>query len=129
MVGCQRTQTTQPNQPGSLDSNASFSQIHALVIMTNCALSGCHGATGTQPTAKPQNLSTPALAIMALVGVQSIAEPQFLRVNPTKPDSSELVRKLEGTSQGGLAMPPGGRLPPNVLMAIRNWILRGAPND
>lgn len=97
--------------------------------MTNCAISGCHGATGTQPTAKPQNLSTPASAIGALVGVQSVSEPQFLRVNPTMPDSSELVRKLEGTSQVGLSMPPGGRLASNVLMAIRNWITRGAPND
>jgi hypothetical protein len=97
--------------------------------MTNCALSGCHGATGTQPTVKPQNLSTPATAIMALVGVQSVAEPQFFRVNPMKPDSSELVRKLEGTSQAGLSMPPGGRLTPDVLLAIRNWISRGAPND
>jgi len=112
-----------------ININAPFSVIHAQVMATNCALSGCHGATGTQPTAKPQNLSTPAAAIAALVGVQSIAEPQFLRVNPTKPDSSELVRKLEGTSQAGLSMPPGGRLAPNTLMAIRNWILRGAPND
>jgi hypothetical protein len=97
--------------------------------MPNCTLSGCHGATGTQPTQSPQNLSTPAAAIASLVNVMSVSEPQYLRVNPNNPDLSQLVRKLEGTTNAGLSMPPGGRLSPDVLLAIRNWIGRGAPND
>lgn len=97
--------------------------------MQNCALSGCHGATGTQPTAKPQNLSTPANAIAAWIGVQALAEPQFLRVQPNNPDSSYLIIKLTGRNKAGLSMPPGGQLSPDALLAIRNWIMRGAPND
>ena len=112
-----------------LDVNAPFSAIHAQVIMPNCTLSGCHGAAGTQPAGKPQNLSTPAAAIAALVGVQALGEPQYLRVQPGNPDQSYLVIKLAGRNAAGLSMPPGGALPANVQMAIRNWILRGAPND
>lgn len=95
----------------------------------NCALSGCHGATGTQPTQKPQNLSNAQSAYAALVGVRAFGEQQFLRVQTGNPDSSYLIIKLEGRNQAGLSMPPGGSIGAATIQRWRDWISSGSPNN
>jgi len=54
-------------------------------------------------------------------------------VVPGKPDASPLYRRVAG--MGGVLMPAGGyqgvagqKLPPDQVLAIRNWILAGAPD-
>jgi hypothetical protein len=116
------TNPPQPMGPPTFQEVAQF-------MGQNCSISGCHGATGTQPIAKPQNLSTPAAAYAALVGVRAAGEPAFLRVQPGNPDSSYLIIKLVGRNQVGLAMPPGGSIGAARIQRWRDWITAGAVNN
>jgi len=63
-----------------------------------------------------------------LVGVPSVGLPTVLRVNPTLPDSSYLVWKIEGrTTIVGERMPLGlAPLSSEEVAAIRDWIEDGA---
>ncbi len=79
----------------------------------------------------PEGLQLDAAhAYNALVGVPSVEEPNFLRVNPGNPDESYMVLKIEGAPgiEGG-QMPLGETpLPQATIDAIRQWITNGAPN-
>jgi hypothetical protein len=79
----------------------------------------------------PEGLQLDAAhAYNALVGVPSVEEPSFLRVNPGNPDESYMVLKIEGAPgiEGG-QMPLGETpLPQATIDAIRQWITNGAPN-
>jgi hypothetical protein len=71
-----------------------------------------------------------AHAYNALVGVPSVEEPNFQRVDPGNPDQSYMVLKIEGAPgiEGG-QMPLGETpLPQATIDAIRQWITNGAPN-
>jgi len=116
------TNPPQPMGPPTFQEIATF-------MGNNCALSGCHGATGTQPAGRPQNLSTPTMAYAALVGVRATGEPAFIRVQPGNPDSSYLIIKLMGRNQVGLAMPPGGSIGAARIQRWRDWITAGALNN
>ena len=61
-----------------------------------------------------------------LVGVASNQEPGTQRVNPTNPNSSYLIQKLEGTAASGGQMPPSGGLQQADIDTIRQWISAGA---
>ena len=62
-----------------------------------------------------------------LVNVPSLEVPALLRVEPSNPDDSYLVQKIEGTAAVGGRMPLGGdALPPDTIAAIRQWITDGA---
>jgi hypothetical protein len=88
--------------------------------------SKCHIGAGA-----PEGLHLDAAdAYNDLVGVPSVEEPKFLRVNPGNPDLSYMVLKIEGASgiEGG-QMPLGETpLPQATIDAIRQWIANGAPN-
>jgi hypothetical protein len=79
----------------------------------------------------PEGLQLDAAhAYNALVGVPSVEEPNFLRVDPGNPDESYMVLKIEGAPgiEGG-QMPLGETpLPQATIDAIRQWITNGAPN-
>jgi Bacterial Ig-like domain len=69
-----------------------------------------------------------AHAYMDLVGVASVEEPQFQRVQASDPDSSYMIMKIEGASgiQGG-QMPLGETpLPQTTINMIRQWVTNGA---
>jgi hypothetical protein len=62
-----------------------------------------------------------------LVGVASVQEPAFLRVQPSNPGNSYLIRKLEGTQTVGARMPLNGTpLSAADIQVIRQWITDGA---
>jgi len=63
-----------------------------------------------------------------LVGIQSIQDAGFQRVEAGVPNDSYLIQKLEGT---GLQqqMPPGAPLPQAEIDVIRQWITDGAIDD
>jgi len=79
----------------------------------------------------PEGLQLDAAhAYNALVGVPSVEEPSFLRVDPGNPDDSYMVLKIEGAAgiEGG-QMPLGETpLTQATIDAIRQWITNGAPN-
>ncbi|MGH8304183.1 MAG: Ig-like domain-containing protein [Steroidobacteraceae bacterium] len=84
----------------------------------------CHSGA-----AAPQGLQLDAAHSYALlVGVPSTEEPNVLRVDPSAPDKSYLVLKLEGaTGIVGAQMPLGEPpLPQATIDFIRQWISDGA---
>ena len=110
--------------PGSGPITADLQSIEDNVFTPIC--SKCHiGASA------PEGLQLDAAhAYNALVGVPSVEEPNFLRVDPGNPDESYMVLKIEGAPgiEGG-QMPLGETpLPQATIDAIRQWITNGAPN-
>jgi Bacterial Ig-like domain len=63
-----------------------------------------------------------------LVGVASAEQSNVLRVEPGDPDSSYIIRKLQGAAGiSGGQMPLGGPyLPQSTIDVIRQWITAGA---
>lgn len=107
-----------------------LSSIQKEIFDKNCNTPSCHGS------GKKGDLSLiSGNSFAQLVGVQSTADrkniPPFLRVKCGSPDSSILFIKIiaPDTNQGEV-MPKGtDKLSQNSIDAIRQWILRGAPNN
>jgi Bacterial Ig-like domain len=102
---------------------ADFQSIQDNVFTPIC--SKCHvGASA------PEGLQLDAAhSYNLLVGVPSAEQPNFLRVKPSDPNNSYMVRKIEGASGivGG-QMPLGETpLPQATIDAIRQWVMNGAP--
>jgi hypothetical protein len=103
---------------------ADFQSIQDNVFTPIC--SKCHiGASA------PEGLQLDAAhSYNLLVGVPSVEEPKFLRVDPGDPDDSYMVQKIEGAAgiDGG-QMPLGETpLPQATIDAMRQWITNGAQN-
>jgi len=103
---------------------ADFQSIQDNVFTPIC--SKCHiGASA------PEGLQLDAAhSYNFLVGAPSTEQPNLLRVKPSDPDNSYMVRKIEGLpSITGLQMPyMETPLPQTTIDAIRQWITNGAPN-
>jgi methionine-rich copper-binding protein CopC len=120
-------QNGQPITPGSMSGGPiqpTLQSIEDNVFTPIC--SKCHiGASA------PEGLQLDAAhAYNFLVGVHSVEEPSFLRVNPGNPDMSYMILKIEGAPgiEGG-QMPLGETpLPQATIAAIRQWVTNGAPN-
>ena len=100
------------------------------IFTASCAFSGCHG--GASP-AQGMNLSA-GQAYANTVNVPSNELPSMDRIEPSDPDQSYLVNKIQGT-QGdvggsGQRMPLGGDpLSDADINTIRAWIAAGADNN
>ncbi len=101
-------------------------QIQAQVLGPTCGTSFCHSGTGaTLPSS--MDLTSADASFASLVGVQSLQDMNFLRVEGGNPNGSYLVQKLEGTASAGARMPfGGGALDPAMIAEIRQWITDGA---
>ena len=63
----------------------------------------------------------------SLVGVTSLEDANFMRVEANDPDNSYLIQKLEGTASTGAQMPFGATpLDQATIDNIRTWIDNGA---
>ncbi len=129
-MGCGelRSPTEPGNPPGPpVDPSATFTRVQSKVFTTSCAFSGCHGSAGTQAGL---NLTAGA-AYANLVNVPSTEIASIDRVEPEAPDQSYLYMKVTGAPGIiGSRMPLGlPELTSDQTELIRNWILRGAPND
>lgn len=112
---------------GGATLEPTLASIQANVFTPSCAVSGCH--SGSSP---PQGLNLEASQSFGmLVGVPSNEVPALMRVNPSDPDNSYLIQKLEGTASVGARMPRNG--PPFLtdaqIATIRQWISDGAMNS
>ncbi|MBI1853363.1 MAG: hypothetical protein HYR85_23740 [Planctomycetes bacterium] len=112
--------TPQPLQP-------IFSSLQSNIFTPRCALSGCHGGGGTLGLSLD-----PDVSYSNLVNKPSVERPDLKRVNPGSPDTSYMVKKIEGaTDIVGARMPLNG--PPFLtsaqIAAIRQWIQNGALDD
>jgi uncharacterized protein (TIGR03118 family) len=108
----------------------SLAQIQGLVFTPIC--SGCHNGSNPTTGALPgsQNL-TAGNSFANLVNVTSKEVPALLRVKPSDPANSYLIRKLEGAADiQGSRMPLGGPfLDQPTIDLVKMWIAGGAPND
>jgi hypothetical protein len=88
----------------------------------------CHTNQGRNPTAQLNLFSDP---YTALVNVPSRQRQGAVLVIPGDPESSYLVRKLEGRDINNVRMPQNGPpyLTSNQILIIRRWIEIGAPNN
>ena len=94
------------------------------------ACTACHTNVGRNPAGGLNLL--PEVAYGALVNVDSVTNRGSVRVVPGDPDSSILVKKLEGApGMVGQRMPIGG--PPYLtagqILIIRRWIRAGCPEQ
>jgi len=107
-----------------------LTQIQTQVFGPIC--SGCHSGPTSNSLPSGMNLSNAAASHAALVNVVSLqANPAIDRVEPGQPDSSYLIRKLEGGPNiAGDRMPQGGPfLDQATIDMIRQWISDDAPNN
>jgi hypothetical protein len=105
---------------------AKLSTIQKQIFDKSC-VTDCHEGSNARKGLR----LTAGKSFSNLVNVPSQQLPAELRVIPTDPDRSYLVRKLEGTKDIiGKRMP---QRPPwleqSQIDLVRSWITRGAPND
>ena len=108
---------------GTTPLTADFQSIQDNVFTPICTK--CHIGGGA-----PEGLQLDAAHSYALlVSVPSAEQPAVLRVAPGDPDSSYMVRKLQGSPGiSGGQMPLGGPyLPQSTIDVIRQWVTAGAP--
>jgi hypothetical protein len=88
----------------------------------------CHTNVGHAPAG---NLNLAVDPYAALVNVASSQRPGAVLVIPGDPESSYLVRKIEGRDINGLRMPRSGApfMTDGQISVIRRWIEIGAPRD
>jgi len=111
-----------PGGGGNTPLTADFQSIQEHIFTPICTK--CHIGAGA-----PQGLQLDAdHSYMLLVGVASTEQPTVMRVAPGDPDSSYIIRKLEGASGiSGERMPLGGPyLDQATIDVIRQWITAGA---
>jgi hypothetical protein len=102
-------------------------EIQAAVFTPSCATAGCHtGPTGnTLPNG--MDLTDADASFASLVGVLSLEDANFMRVEANDPDNSYLIQKLEGSASTGAQMPFGATpLDQATIDNIRTWITNGA---
>jgi hypothetical protein len=111
--------TTQASSATAL--TADFDSIQDSVFTPICSV--CHAGASAPHGLRLDEGNSYAL----LVGVASDEVPGLLRVNPSDPNSSYLVQKIQGTASVGDRMPLGGPyLPQTTIDVIRQWIANGA---
>lgn len=93
--------------------------------------SGCHSGPTSGNLPSGMNLTSATNSHAALNNVASIQRPAIDRVEPSDPDNSYLIHKLEGGPNiVGTRMPQGGPfLSQETIDKIRQWIADGAPNN
>lgn len=119
---------TNPETGGGspVDPTATFTRVQNEIFTPTCAAIGCHDPLGQQ-----QGLVLrPGVAYANTVGHPSTEMPQLARVTRGDPANSYLYRKITGAGITGDRMPQGGPfLTDAQTKLVRDWILRGAPND
>jgi hypothetical protein len=127
VVGCNGSKSTGVTGDTGGGGAATFSQVRDQVLVTNCALSGCHSAGDAG-----NGMTLPAGGEYdAIVNVESTFSPSNTLVLPGDADHSYLVMKLQGSPgiTGGPMPPPFGNLDPALIEMVRSWIDDGAPNN
>ena len=121
---CSEDNPTEPGNPNASVPNPTLSSIQSNVFTTTCALTGCHGNSGTQA-----NLNlTSGQSFANLVGVTSQLFPPSLRVQAGDGANSILIRILKG--QVLPRMPQDRAALSNAIIdSIQKWIDNGALNN
>jgi hypothetical protein len=104
-----------------------LSSIQASVFTPSCGIAPCHVAGGLAPF----RLDSQNQSFAALVGIQSIQNPNKQRVAAGDTTNSYLLDIIQGNGINGAVMPPGGNnlLSPAQIKQINDWIAAGAQNN
>lgn len=109
ILGCKPAVVLQPT----------FESIQANVFDISCATSGCHDNLSAMSSL---DLSA-GNSYANLANTLSTQVPTLYRIDPGFPDSSYLIKKLEGTATVGEQMPKGQPpLSQKDINVIREWI-------
>jgi hypothetical protein len=113
-----------PSQPAA----PTLTQLQTSIFSPIC--SACHNGQGANLPGVMDLTSAPA-SFAALVNIASRQQPAVMRVAPNSPDTSYLVRKIEGAAGiVGSRMPLGGPfLDQPTIDQVRAWISAGAQNN
>jgi hypothetical protein len=114
------------SQSGSGGTTNTFTNVQTEVFTPSCALTNCHDTSSHQ---SGLDLSA-GQSYVQIVNVASAELPSMMRISPDSPDNSYLFQKISSSSPpAGTRMPPDVILPDNQINLVKDWILRGAPND
>ena len=104
---------------------ATLTKIQNEIFTPSCATSGCH--SGSNP---PDGLLlTDGQSWSNTVNVQAV-QMDMLRIKPGDPDSSYLVRKIQGSGIVANRMPIGAaKLSQDKIDLIRQWVTEGAQDN
>ena len=104
-----------------------FANVQTRVFNAKCAFVGCHAGANPQ---EGMNLSA-GQAYANIVGVASVENPQFQRVDPGNAADSYLYMKVVADPRITGARMPFGEPPLSTedRMLIADWIQAGAPNN
>jgi hypothetical protein len=113
-------------QTSTVNSSATLSRIQLEIFTPSCAISGCHD-TSTHQAGLDLSAGN---AYVQIVDISAAEMPALKRVAPSDPNNSYLFQKINGTANIGVQMPLGASpLNSDQMNLVRDWILRGAPNN
>ena len=106
-------------------------------LQTSCAIAGCHSSQdGSLPAQGLDFSGTPTAAKMALLDGRRVGPALLLLVEPGRPETSYLLRKLLARRDGGFLQIDGDPMPPpdaqaaplddDFLRKLETWIRDGA---
>jgi hypothetical protein len=123
VAGCGNSHNSPPPVAGDV---ATFIRVQNEVFLQTCATAGCHDTITRQAAL---DLSA-GQAYVQIVNIASVQIPSLMRIAPNDPGNSYLFQKISSSSPAaGLRMPSGAILADSQINLVRDWILRGAPND
>ena len=125
-LGCGELAVLPTEPEPDIDPSATFTRVQNEIFTPTCTVIGCHDTVGQQEGL----VLTPDSSFASIVDVPSRQVPSLDRVEPGDPAASYLYRKVTGSSIVGERMPfASPALTDAQMQLVRNWILRGAPND
>ncbi|HEX4337408.1 MAG TPA: hypothetical protein VH062_15940 [Polyangiaceae bacterium] len=127
-----RVDSGRPSVPPVVHTYApTYAAIYDEVLKPSCAFEFCHGGSGLFMDLETKALGYSTLVNFKAAGVDCQSTGLF-HVLPGKPEQSLLYLKIT-TPPCGKKMPlmyvTSGMLDPREIEQIRQWILRGAPDD
>jgi hypothetical protein len=128
-IACGHSQQDTSLNPINQNPNLqpTLSSIQANTFQTTCGIAPCHVAGGLAPF----RLDTQNQSFTNLVGIQSLHNPNKLRVAAGDTANSYILDIIQGNGVNAAVMPPGGNnlLPPAQIKQINDWIAAGALNN
>lgn len=124
ITACSEDNPTEPTGSNITTPNPTLSSIQSNVFTPGCALTNCHGNSGTQAN---QNLTT-GQSFTNLVDVESQLFPPSKRVEAGNSANSILIKILKGEVSPQM---PQNRAPLSdaIIDSIAKWIGTGALNN
>ncbi len=110
------------------DLEPTWSSIHANVIRTSCATSGCHIGASSFNMLDLSDREDAYVALTTRDGSAGCGMRSYVTPGDADPMMSLFIDKLQVMPSCGGRMPPSG-LSADVVAVIEEWVMNGAMND